>query len=221
MKKKYSVAIYPSQDIIDLVRTMKGYLKSKIEWYNSCNSTAHITICEFELDDSELEKLKQKLSQICDAFTPFQVYLDHFGSYDFAGAFFIGLNENPTIKKTQIKKTQKPLIEINKKVAKPNSQQIEKLVIKTKLKSLMKKTQDSLKISNMKKSSDPHITVGRKLSPEKIKIATDLFTTIESNFLCREIVLRELDPIQKQFVVIDTFPFGSNPQPELVQGSLF
>src|SRR3954470_20326730 len=110
MKRKYSIAIYPSQDIINLVKTMKGYLKSKIHWYNSCNSTAHITICEFELDDSELKKLKQKLLEICDTFTPFQVYLDHFGAYESAGAFFIGVNENQQIKKPQIKRAQKPLI---------------------------------------------------------------------------------------------------------------
>lgn len=162
MERTYSVVFY-SKTVIEPVKEFKDLLKSKIDWYNSCNSEAHITICEFTIEESGLKKIKQKLSDICDTFTPFQVYLDHFGSYDFAGAFFIGLNENPTIKKTQ-----KPLIEINKKVVKPNSQQIEKLVIKTKLKSVMKKTQDSLKISNMKKSSDPHITVGRKLSLEKI-----------------------------------------------------
>lgn len=202
MKKIYSVAIYPSPDIIDLVKTMKGYLRSKIKWYNSCNSTAHITICEFELDASELEKLKQKLSEICNTFTPFQVYLDHFDSYDNAGAFFIGLNENPIEKKT---------------VEKPT----EDLIVKTKLKTLMKKTQEGLKISRMKKSNDPHITIGRKLSLEKIKIASEIFTSIERKFLCKEMVLREFDPFLKQFVVIDTFPFGSNPEPEFVQGSLF
>ncbi|WP_347052345.1 2'-5' RNA ligase family protein [Flavobacterium olei] len=233
MKKIYSVAIYPSPDIIDLVKTMKGYLRSKIEWYNSCNSTAHITICEFELDASELEKLKQKLSEICNTFTPFQVYLDHFDSYDNAGAFFIGLNEDPTPIKPKIKKTQKAPVSTTKKVAKPN-QSIEKpiekktvekptedLIVKTKLKTLMKKTQEGLKISRMKKSNDPHITIGRKLSLEKIKIASEIFTNIERKFLCKEMVLREFDPLLKQFVVIDTFPFGSNPEPEFVQGSLF
>jgi 2'-5' RNA ligase len=187
MKKKYSVAIYPSQDIIDLVKTMKGYLKSKIEWFNSCNSTAHITICEFELDDSELEKLKQKLSQICDTFTPFQVYLDHFGAYENSGAFFIAPNEESKID----------------------------------LKNILKKTQETLKALKLKKSDDPHLSVGRKLTPENLKIASELFTTIDINFSCKEIVLRELDPIKKQFFVIDTFAFGSNPQPELIQGSLF
>lgn len=217
MIRRYSIAIYPSQDIINLVKTMKGYLKTKIHWYNSCNSTAHITICEFELDDSELEKLKKKLSAICDTFTPFQVYLDDFGAYENAGAFFIDLNEN--------KKTKKPQKNSGSKAVKPktqkNEQPGENLIVKDKLKFVMKKTQESLKIPNMKKSNDPHMSIGRKLTPENIKIASELFTTIECDFLCKEMALRVLDPIKKQFVVIDTFPFGSNPQPELIQGSLF
>jgi len=217
MEKKYSVAIYPSQEVIDAVKTMKDYLKSKIDWYSSCNSVAHITVCEFTIDESQIEKYKQKLFKICDTFTPFQVYLDDFGAYENAGTFFIDLNEN--------KKTKKPQINSGSKAVKPktrkNEQPDENLIVKDKLKFVMKKTQESLKIPNMKKSNDPHMSIGRKLTPENIKIASELFTTIESNFLCKEMVLRVLDPIEKQFIVIDTFPFGSNPQPELIQGSLF
>ncbi|WP_264538039.1 2'-5' RNA ligase family protein [Flavobacterium sp. N1736] len=186
MEKKYSVAIYPSQDVIDAVKTMKDYLKSKIEWYNSCNSVAHITICEFTIDDSQIDKYKQKLFKICDTFIPFQVSLDHFGSY-VNGAFFIAPNEDSG----------------------------------NRLKSIMKKTQETLKPLKLKKSDDPHMSIGRKLIPENLKIASQLFTTIEIDFSCCEIVLRELDPVKKQFFVIDTFSFGSNPQPELIQGSLF
>lgn len=186
MEKKYSVAIYPSQDVIDAVKTMKDYLKSKIDWYNSCNSVAHITICEFTIAESQIDKYKQKLFKVCDTFTAFPVYLDHFGSYE-AGAFYIAPNE----------------------------------VSKIKLKPIMKKTQEALQLSNLKKSNDPHISIGRRLTPENLKIASQLFTTIDIDFLCKQIVLRELDPVKKQFFVIDTFLFNGNAQPELVQGSLF
>lgn len=186
MEKKYSVAIYPSQEVIDAVKTMKDYLKSKIDWYNSCNSVAHITICEFSIDESQIEKYKQKLFKICDTFTPFQVNLDHFGSY-VNGAFFIAPNEHSA----------------------------------NHLKPIMKKTQEALKPLKLKKSDDPHMSIGRKLIPENLKIASQLFTTIDIDFLCNEIVLRELDPIKKQFFVIDTFSFNGNSQPELIQGSLF
>jgi len=187
MEKKYSVAIYPSHEVINSVKTMKDYLKGKIDWYNSCNSIAHITICEFTIDDIQIDRCKQKLFKVCDTFTPFPVYLDHFGAYENNGAFFIAPNENS----------------------------------KEKLKSILKKTQETLKPLNLKKSDDPHMSIARRLTPENLKIASQLFTTIEIDFLCCEIVLRELDPIKKQFFVIDTIPFGSNPQPELIQGSLF
>jgi 2'-5' RNA ligase len=187
MEKKFSVAIYPSQEVIDSVKTMKDYLKSKIDWYNSCNSTAHITICEFTIDESQINQYKQKLFKTADTFTPFLVQLNHFGSYENAGAFFIAPNE-------ESKKNLKPI---------------------------MKKIQETLKPLKLKKSDDPHMSIGRKLIPENLKIASQLFTTIEIDFLCREIVLRELDPVKKQFFVIDTFSFNGNTQPELVQGSLF
>ena len=187
MEKKYSVAIYPSPEVIDSVKIMKDYLKSKIDWYNSCNSTAHITICEFTIDESEIEKYKQKLFKICDTFTPFQAYLDHFGAYDNAGAFFIAPNEDS----------------------------------KNLLKPILKKIQETLKPLKLKKSDDPHMSIGRKLTPENLKIASQLFTTIDIDFSCKEIVLRELDPVKKQFFVIDTFSFNGNTQPEFIQGSLF
>lgn len=187
MEKKYSVAIYPSQDVIDAVKTMKEYLKSKINWYNSCNSVAHITICEFTIDDSQIDIFKQKLFKTCDTFTPFSVHLNHFSFYENSGAFFIAPNEDS----------------------------------KNKLKPVMKKIQETLKSLKLKKSDDPHLSIGRKLTAENLKIASQLFTTIDIGFLCKEIVLRELDPVKKQFFVIDTFTFNGNTQPEFVQGSLF
>jgi 2'-5' RNA ligase len=186
MEKKYSVVIHPSEEIIEAIKLMKELLATEIGWFNSKNSIAHITICEFTIDDSQIDKLKQKLIKVCDSFTPFEVLLDHFGSYE-SGAFFIAPNEES----------------------------------KENLKPIMKKTQEALQLSNLKKSSDPHISIGRKLTPENLKIASQLFTTIAMDFSCKEIILREFDPVRKQFFVIDSIPFGSNPQPELIQGTLF
>lgn len=191
MIKRYSIAIYPSQHVIDFVKVLKDLLKSKVKdnWYNSCNSTAHFTICEFDLDDSQIEKLKQKLSEICNTLTPFQVYLDNFGVYPKARAFYIAPNEDSA----------------------------------ESLKIVMEKTQHILKFLkplNIQKNNNPHMSIGRKLLAENLKIASEIFTTINIDFLCDTIVLRELEP-HKQFFVIETFPFGSNPQPELIQGSPF
>lgn len=186
MQKKYSVVIHPSPEIIEAIKAMKEQLEAEIGWFNSKNSVAHITICEFTTDDSQLDKFKQKLIKVCDTFTPFEVHLNAFGSYK-NGAFFIAPSEE------------------SKKVLKP----------------IMKKTQKALLTSNQEKSSDPHISIGRKLTPENLQIASQLFTTIAMDFSCEEIILRELDPVKRQFFVIDKFFFGSNPQPELIQGTLF
>lgn len=185
MEKTYSVVFY-SKTLVEPVKKLKDFLRSKIKWYNSCNSEAHITICEFTIDESQLDSFKQKLAKISDTFTPFQVNLDHFDSFPNAGAFFIGVNEDS----------------------------------KNHFVPIMKKTHETLKPLKHK-SDNPHLSIGRRLTPENLKIASELFTTIDLQFECNEIVLREFDPIVKQFFVIDVFKFGSNPEPEFVQGSLF
>ncbi|WP_343706697.1 2'-5' RNA ligase family protein [Flavobacterium sp.] len=185
MEKTYSVVFY-SKALVEPVKKLKDFLKSKINWYNSCNSEAHITICEFIIEESQLDSVKQKLTKIADTFMPFEVFLNHFDSFSNSGAFFIGVTEE----------SKKNLVPI------------------------MKKTHETLK-SLKHKNDNPHLSIGRKLTPENLKLASDLFTTIDLQFECNEIVLREFDPKVKQFFVIDAFPFGSNPEPEFVQGSLF
>lgn len=186
MDKKYSLVFY-SKTIVPPVKEMKDLLKSKINWYNSCNSEAHITICEFKIEESQLGSVQKKLSKISDTFTPFVVQLNDFGSYENAGAFFIA----------------------------PDKDSSHKLI------SIMKKIHEALKSLKPEKSTSPHMSIGRKLTPENLKIASEIFTTIDLDFLCDAIVLREFDPVAKQFFVLNTFPFGSNPEPEFVQGSLF
>jgi len=186
MEKTYSVVFY-SQPLVEPVKKLKDFLRSKINWYNSCNSEAHITICEFTIEESQFDSIKQKLSKISDTFTPFRVSLDHFDSFQNSGAFFIGVTEDS----------------------------------KNNLVPIMKKIHETFKFLKLKKSDNPHLSIGRRLTPENLKITSELFTTIDLQFECNEIILREFDPKVKQFFVIDAFPFGSNPEPEFVQGSLF
>ncbi|OXA78685.1 2'-5' RNA ligase [Flavobacterium frigidimaris] len=169
------------------IKKLKLELFNKIEWYNSCNSVAHITIGGFKANENQLEKYRQKLFKIADTLTPVPIYLDHFDAYEESRTFFISPSEES----------------------------------KLCLKPMMKKIQDALLISSKDRSDDPHISIGRNLTPENIKIARDLFKTINMSFLCDTIILREFDPIKKQYFILETFPFGSNPQPELIQGSLF
>jgi 2'-5' RNA ligase len=186
MEKKYSIAFYTSETIIVLVKAMKKKLFEKVRWFNSKNSVAHITICEFIATDAAIEIIKNKLNLLCETFEPFEVYLNGFDSYS-NGSFVITPNEDSKIK----------------------------------LKVIMKKVTKSLRSIKTKKSSAPHISIARKLKPDNLEIAKHLFTTVNTSFLCDTIVLREYNPIIKQFFITNTFTFNNNPQPEFIQGKLF
>ncbi|MGG7034245.1 MAG: 2'-5' RNA ligase family protein [Flavobacterium sp.] len=186
MEKHYSLAIYPSESVIAMVKSMKEDLSKKIGWFHSKNSVGHITICEFKATDKEIEIIKNQLIRLCDPIIPFDVCLNEFGSYP-NGAFFIAPDED----------SKKSLIP------------------------LMKKFHESLRIRSMQKSTDPHLSIARKLNPEKLTTARNLFTEINISFLCDNVVLRKFDENIKQFFVTDSFDFNSNPNSELIQGTLF
>lgn len=92
---------------------------------------------------------------------------------------------------------------------------------KKSLKRIMKQFHISLLLPNMLKSDNPHLSIARRLKPENLIKAKQMFTTVDLNFVCDSVVLREFDPKILQYFVIDTFEFGNNPQPEVIQGTLF
>ncbi|MGQ7944691.1 2'-5' RNA ligase family protein [Flavobacterium sp. WC2509] len=89
------------------------------------------------------------------------------------------------------------------------------------LKHIMKHFNKSLRLHNMKKSDNPHLSIARRLSPENLEKANQFFNAINLDFICDSVVLRQFDENVKQFFVIDTFPFTDNPKPQLIQGTLF
>lgn len=91
---------------------------------------------------------------------------------------------------------------------------------KNKLKPIMKRINDTLLIKNLHKSDAPHMSIARKLSAEKIAVANEIFTSINTSFILESVVLRKFNETIKQFEVTDTFMFNNNPT-EGVQGSLF
>ncbi|WP_291105124.1 MULTISPECIES: 2'-5' RNA ligase family protein [unclassified Flavobacterium] len=186
MEKHYSIVIYPSEAIIDLVKSMKEGLAKEVGWFHSKNSVGHITICLFKATDEAIENIKNQLSSVCDTLAPVEVCMDEFGSYP-NGAFFISPDQDS----------------------------------KSSLMPIMKRIQESLHNLNMQKSDDPHLSIARRLTPQKLEIAKSLFTLIDVHFLCDSIVLRKFDENIKQFAVTDTFKFKGNPQPDLIQRMLF
>jgi hypothetical protein len=186
MEKHYSLAIYPSEAVLALVKSMKEQLDREIGWFHSKNAVGHITICEFRATDATLTTIKNQLNRLSDTLKPVEVHLNAFGSYP-NGAFFISLDENS----------------------------------KNSLKPIMKRFNESLRIPGIQKSIDPHLSIARKLVPVNLTKALHLFTKIDVRFLCDRVVLRKFDENIKQFAVIETYAFNNNPQPELVQGTLF
>lgn len=185
MTAKYSVAIYPSEEIITLVRSMKFQLAEAIGWFHSKNSTAHITVFEFKSPTKEIEIIKKQLTKLSDTLASFNVCFNKFGSYP-NGAFYIAPDEDS----------------------------------KKNLKTVMKQFHQSIKIPNSQKSTDPHLSIARKLTSENIEIATSLYSKPSINFNCCEVVLRIFDENIKQFVVTDVFPFKGNEKTS-IQGTLF
>lgn len=185
--KTYSIVIQPSEQVVEEVKQMKELLASKIGWYNSKNSLAHMTINEFERDEKELENIKVKLTEITKSLHPQVVEFNSFDTFP-NGAFFLAPNESS---KNYLKKI---MTSVHQKFPYP------------------------VKI----KSSEPHISIGRRIQPEKVEIARSLFTeSPKITFTCNKIVLRVFNDKRKQFDSIESFPFLAEASKELIQGSLF
>jgi 2'-5' RNA ligase len=113
MEKHYSVAIYPSEEVIALVKSMKLGLAKEVGWFHSKNSVGHITICQFKATDTEIEIIKNQLSNVCNTLEPIDVCLNEFGYYP-NGAFFISPdNDSKNSLKPLMKKVQDSLHNLN------------------------------------------------------------------------------------------------------------
>lgn len=94
-------------------------------------------------------------------------------------------------------------------------------ISKASLQPIMKTFQKRLQVPAMYKSSDPHLSIARKLDANQIAIANSLWELETLTFKCESIALRKLDPVKKQFEIIATFPFLGETTPEVIQTSLF
>lgn len=89
------------------------------------------------------------------------------------------------------------------------------------LKHIMKHFNKSLRLHNMKKSDNPHLSIARRLSPENLEKANQFFNAIDLDFICDSVVLRQFDPNKKHFFATDRFLFNTNFKDQFIQGSLF
>lgn len=93
-------------------------------------------------------------------------------------------------------------------------------VSSTKMTELMKQVlKESTQIKKTVSNTNPHLSIARKLSPEKLEIAKQLFTNINLEFAVTNLTLRKFDESLKQFTVYREFPLLGKPKE--IQGSLF
>lgn len=92
---------------------------------------------------------------------------------------------------------------------------------KVELKKIMKELTTSLAIKKIYKSNEPHLSIARKLNPENLSIASNLFQQIALSFLCDSIALRKFNSNLKQFEIVTTFPFKNENNLHNKQTTLF
>ncbi|WP_316784301.1 DUF4172 domain-containing protein [Pedobacter frigiditerrae] len=88
MKDLYSVVIMPDENGLNKVKGWKDDLKTKIDWYNSSNSKAHITISEFLTDEDEIVDIINHLKEIAGYESPIHLNFEGVSSYP-NGAVFL------------------------------------------------------------------------------------------------------------------------------------
>ncbi len=72
------------------------------------------------------------------------------------------------------------------------------------------------------KSNEPHLSIGRRITPENLAKAEALFQEKPNvSFLCNKIALRVFNEERKQFDILETFPFLNEKKSQFIQGSLF
>ncbi|MBC6112141.1 hypothetical protein ACFOG5_07250 [Pedobacter fastidiosus] len=88
------------------------------------------------------------------------------------------------------------------------------------MRDLLRNFRIGLKSMDVVNGSGAHISIGRKLTPNQIKDANNIFEEISLDFVCEKIAVRKFNPLRRQFEVIYQFYFLGNP-PKKGQLSLF
>jgi 2'-5' RNA ligase len=86
---------------------------------------------------------------------------------------------------------------------------------------IMKRFHQEIRFPIVHKSTDPHLSIARKLSAENLEMAFRMFPNIELEYRCEDVVLRRFDAAVKQFKILAHFPFKGNIKQEFIQTSLF
>lgn len=89
------------------------------------------------------------------------------------------------------------------------------------LREYAKKVMSKVSLPDVYKSNEPHLSIARKLDPERLQRALVFFDKPAITFMCNQVALRRFNPDRRQYDIIDIFPFLSLPSTEPEQLSLF
>ncbi|MEK6450350.1 MULTISPECIES: 2'-5' RNA ligase family protein [Myroides] len=89
------------------------------------------------------------------------------------------------------------------------------------LQDYVKQLLEILQVKVITKSYDAHLSIARKLDAQKIEKAYQLFGKQHLEFLCNHIALRKFNLERRQYDIIDTFMFLSQPDDRPIQMELF
>ncbi|UIR57061.1 2'-5' RNA ligase family protein [Sphingobacterium sp. SRCM116780] len=104
--QKYSFVFQPSEEGIQIVKSIKEDLKNKIGWFSSCHALAHMTICECFADESKLYYIKKQLVEVLKYEKSQYVYFEEYAFFPNHGTFYIA----PTLKSKQFLKEKMNVI---------------------------------------------------------------------------------------------------------------
>ena len=74
-------------------------------------------------------------------------------------------------------------------------------------------------VKKLHQTTTPHLTIGRQLNENQLKIANDIFKSIDLSFHVSHLTLRRYNKHIGQYEIYKTYPLLG--QPKEVQGSLF
>lgn len=85
---EYSIVVFPTPEQSELVKSYKQLLKSKIGWFGSVDSAAHITLIELK-NDLELSLYIDTIREFCKTLVPKEVTFNSWDKFEHAGALYI------------------------------------------------------------------------------------------------------------------------------------
>ncbi|KVV14941.1 2'-5' RNA ligase family protein [Flavobacterium sp. TAB 87] len=184
MIQKYSIVFMPSKVIIAEIKALKLQLAETIGWFNSKNYLAHITICEFEVDDNQSARMATEIINACKYLQSKALVFDHFDCFEKNGAYFIAPNSES---EDFLKKAMQT---INKKISFKG-----------------KKTSSVPHLTIARKLSIENQAVANKLFQE-----INLSFLCKSVFLCRFDTEKKQYEVLSEFPFTDQFRFENAQQ---------